>query len=335
MDAPKTLSQILRDAPGVPRVAFLYHYSSLDSSNLSRRVHVRKNMFDRARAMRVVYAYIQACLLHPALQLFASDGRKTRAVLKRFEDQRKSIVQTAKDDEKAAKSIDALERDLASSKERADVMIRRYNFIRTVKGMDKGIVARPPTVVNGLYYYQWDCGKTGAAKKSSELKAYDLVHFELGYKAFELAWQSPMTDGSSTFRQLGALLGGASPRETMTFTVQSSDTVLPPPPFAPARKDHKLAKPRPAVRQQPAGTQDLGTFSFCLTDHKPVCILGWSISCYWPDGGKSEPTIEVDHESHYIFSDRLSISVDNSRPTRWHCKVTFVIKSSYNFPDLL
>ncbi|KAJ7129164.1 hypothetical protein C8R44DRAFT_776063 [Mycena epipterygia] len=331
-DAPKTLSKVLKNAPGVPRVAFLYHYSSLDSCNLSLRVNVRKDMFIRADLMRGMYAYLQACLLHPALQQFYADCRRIRAVVKRFEDQRKAIVQTVKDDKKA-KDIDALQRDLASSKEKADVLISRYDFIRIVMDMDKGIVAHPPSLVDGLHFYRWDCGKTGATRKVTALKAYNLVSFApSGYKAFELEWQSPVTNGSSTLRQL---LGGPSPRENMTFTTQTSGDVLPPAPFPASPKGNKLLKLRPAGQPDYyEGTEDPGTFTFCLTDHRPVYILGWSLSCYWPEG-KSEPTIEVDHPSNHIFSDRLSISIDNSRSTRWHCKVTFVIKSSYNFPDLL
>jgi len=323
-DAPQTLSKVLKNAPGVPRIAFLYHYSSLDSCNLSRRVDVPKDMFDRARIMRSLYAYLQACLLHPALQEFPFDRRTIFAVLKHFEEQRKSVVE---DDNK--KKINALQRDLNSSKDKADALIRRYDFIRIVLDMDKDIVSHPPSVVNGLQFYRWDCGKTGAAKKLTALKAYNLVSFEPSYKAFELEWQSPVTDGSSTLRQL---LGGPSLRDTMSFNTQSSDTVLPPltPPSPKGLK--RLSKPR--LPEERPETEDPGTFTFCLKDHKPVYILGWSISCYWPEG-KAEPTIEVDHPTNHIFSDRLSISIDNSRSTRWHCKVTFVIKSSYNFPDLL
>ncbi|KAJ7462060.1 hypothetical protein FB451DRAFT_478327 [Mycena latifolia] len=303
--------------------------SSLDSCNLSRRVEVRKDMFAKARSMRDMYSYLQACLLHPALQEFSFDCRTIRAVLKRFEDQRKSIVQIVKDDKKA-KNVDALQKDLTSSKNKADVLIRRYDFIRIVTAMDKGIISHPPTLVNGLNLYRWDCGKTGATKKVTELKAYNLVSFQPDYKAFELEWQSPMTNGSSTLRKL---LGSPSPRETMSFSTQNSSDVPPHFPFTASPKGNKLLKPRPA-EQQLEGPDDPGTFTFILADHKPVYILGWSISCYWPEG-KTEPTLEVDHPSNYILSDRLSISVDNSRSTRWHCKVTFVIRSSYNFPDLL
>ncbi|KAJ6536752.1 hypothetical protein DFH09DRAFT_93187 [Mycena vulgaris] len=329
-EAPKTLAKVLMNAPGVRRVAFLYHYSSLDSCNLSRRVDVRKDVFNRARLMRDMYAHLQACLLHPALQEFYVDCRNIRAVLKRFEDQRKSVVHVGKN-EKTTKNIDTLQKDLTSSKSKADAHIRRYDFIHIVATMDKSIVSHPPALANGLQFHRWDCGKTGGTKQSTELKAYNLVSFEpAAYKAFEAEWYSPITDGSSTLRQL---LGGPSPRETMNFSIQSSADELPPSPFPPSPKGSKLLKLRPPT-QQAEGTDNQGTFNFTLGDHKPVYILGWSLSCYWPEG-KSEPTIEVNHPSNCIFSDRLSISVDNSRSTQWHCKVTFVIKSTYNFPDLL
>lgn len=287
---------------------------------------VPKDMFDRARIMRGLYAYLQAAVIHPALQEFHSDRRTILAALKRFEEQRKSVVQTGRDGNK--KNIDALQKDLYSSKNKADALIRRYDFTRLVLDMDKRIISHPPSLVNGMQLYRWDCGKTGAPKKLTELKAYNLVCFEPAYRAFELEWQSPVTDSSSTLPQW---LGGPSPRANMSFTTQSSHDVLPPLP-PPSPKSHRLWKPRPA--EQRSEPEDPGTFTFCLKDHKPVYILGWSVSCYWP-GGKPEPTIEVEHSTNHIFSDHLSISVDNSRSTRWHCKVTFVIKSSYNFPDLI
>ncbi|KAF8214163.1 hypothetical protein K438DRAFT_998688 [Mycena galopus ATCC 62051] len=281
-------------------------------------------MFERARAMRALYAYLQACLLHPALKEFHADRRDFLAVLQRFEEQRKSMI---KDENK--QEINGLQRDLNSKKDKADALIRRYNFIRIVLNMDKHIISYPPSLVNGLQFYRWDCGKTGdATKLKSKLEAYNLVCFEPSYRAFELEWQSPVTEGSSI---LPRLLGGTSPRENMIFHTQSSNDVLPPLP-PPSSKSHKLSKARPG-EQQPE-TEDPGAFTFCLTNHKPVYILGWSLSCYWPVG-KPEPTIEVDHPTNHIFSDRLSISIDNSRSTQWHCKVTFVIKSAYNFPDLL
>ncbi|KAJ6486443.1 hypothetical protein C8R47DRAFT_523013 [Mycena vitilis] len=284
-------------------------------------------MFDRARLMRGTYAYLQASLLHPALQEFPYNHRTINAVLKRFEDQRKSMVQIATDDQR--KKIDALQRDLTSSKDKADALIRRYDFIRIVSAMNKGIVSHPPTLVNGLHFYRWDCGKTGALKKVTELKEYNLVCFEPSYKAFELEWQSPVTDGAPALLNW---LGLPSARENMTFDTRNSANILPPLP-PPSSKGHKLSKVRHAERPS-GGPPNTDTFSFCLADHKPVYILGWSISCYWPEG-KAEPTIEVDHPSNHILSDRLSISVDTSRSTQWHCKVTFVIRSSNNFPDLL
>lgn len=82
---------------------------------------VPKDMFDRARIMRGLYAYLQAAVIHPALQEFHSDRRTILAALKRFEEQRKSVVQTGRDGNK--KNIDALQKDLYSSKNKADALI--------------------------------------------------------------------------------------------------------------------------------------------------------------------------------------------------------------------
>ncbi|KAF7352330.1 FHA domain-containing protein [Mycena venus] len=53
-DVPQTLSQLelRKNTPGVPRVAYLYHYSALRSCMLSRRMQVPWAMFDRARVLR-------------------------------------------------------------------------------------------------------------------------------------------------------------------------------------------------------------------------------------------------------------------------------------------
>ncbi|KAJ7044877.1 hypothetical protein C8F04DRAFT_1250124 [Mycena alexandri] len=328
-DAPQTLKNVLKNPRGIPRLAFLYHYSRLDSCKLSRRVDVPKDMFEKARAMRSLYTYIQASLLHPALQEFHWDRRTSTAVLKRFEDQQKFLLPTGKIDKKT-KDIDTLHRDLTTKKNKAHALIQRYDFIRLVVEMDKSIVAHQPTPVNGQQFYRWDCGKTGASKKLTELKAYNLVSFG-PYRAFELEWQSPVTDVSSALPQW---LGGSSPRATMTFTTRGSDDSFPPPPRPPTPPSRLFKSRSPAQERDGAGDSDSETFAFCLIDHQPVYILGWSMSCYWPEG-KSKPTIEVDAPSNHIFSDRLSISVDASRSTRWFCRVTFVLKSSYNFPDLL
>lgn len=307
--------------------------SCVDSCKLSPRVDVGKDMFDKASLMRGMHTYLRVCLQHPALKEFHSECARIRAALERFENQRASVLQIGKDDKKA-KDIDTLQRDLAKSKGTADALIRRYDLIRIVTRMDKGIDSRPPILVDGLYFYRWDCGKTGATKKLTELKAYNLVSFEPGaYKAFELEWQSPVTEGSSTLHNFKlSTFGGTTPREKITFQTQSSGEVLPrpPPPPSPSKKLLKLPPPG----QQPEA-KDPGVFDFRLTDHQPVYILGWTLSCYWPEGpGKSEPTIEVDHPTNHIFSDRFVVSVDNSRSARWHCKVIFVIQSAYNFPDL-
>ncbi|KAF7302235.1 FHA domain-containing protein [Mycena indigotica] len=312
--APQTLAKIIKNAPGVPRIAFLYHYSSVDSCPLSRRVEVQKAMFKKAQAMRNIYTYLQSCLLHPALQPFPSDNRKIRAVHKRFEEKRRTIIQLTQNDKRTAEDIESLEKELKALKEKADALITRYNFICQVTKMDKGIVAHPPTVVDGQSLYRWDCGKTGALQKLAELEAYNLICFERNYKAYELEWQSPMTDEPSALRQL---FKGVIPRETLSFTAQNTTNPLPP-------------SPLPKSKKLPKQDQDPGTFAFCLHNHKPILVLGWSVSCYWPDA-KTAPTIEVDHPANYIFADQLRVSIDCSRATRWWCKVTFVVKSSYDF----
>ncbi|KAF7332626.1 F-box domain-containing protein [Mycena kentingensis (nom. inval.)] len=266
-EAPKTLARLLKNAPGTPRTAYLYHYSSIRACKLSRRVEIHKDMFDKANAMRSIYAYLERCLLHPALQPFAFESRKIRAVRQRFKEQRAAIVHLVSDDKRTAKDIKELEKELKQWKEKADALITRYNFISAVTRMDKGIVEHPPVPVDGQLFYRWDCGKTGALKKLSELKAYNLIQFENNYKAFELEWQTPMTDKPSLWHKI---LKDEVPRQTLSFTAQAAANALPPSPFSSSPKP-KLHKPRPENLAPP---EDAGTFAYLLTNHKQIMVLG-------------------------------------------------------------
>ncbi|KAJ7044875.1 hypothetical protein C8F04DRAFT_914599, partial [Mycena alexandri] len=230
---------------------------------------------------------------------------------------RKYLVQMATDDEKA-KRIDALQRDLCSSKNTAECLIQRYDFIRTVMDDTEIITHAPvPLPFDDLELHRWECGKTGGTKKGGgpQTKSSDLVCFGGSHEAFESEWPSPSIPGSRLGRKL---------RGNMTFSTRYDHDV----PVRPPERQPKF------WRSSPEPPTDGTAFDYCLANHEPIYILGWHISCYWPRNS-GRPTIQVpDHSLNHILSNQLTISVDKSKPTRWHCKVTWVTQSSHNFPQL-
>ncbi|KAK7446310.1 hypothetical protein VKT23_014516 [Stygiomarasmius scandens] len=332
--AKEELTGLIEKAPGVPRIAILYHYSRFKNCQLSTRLNVRRDMFDKAHAMRGIYAYLQACLLHPALKMFPWNSRSIRSACSRFEAQRRNLVQILTDDQKNKsyfKKTEPLYKELDGAKAKADSLIRRFDLINVVKDMNKEIRCRS-FAENGAHRYLWACGKTGGRKKV-ELKEYNLVSFDSeGYKAYELEWTTPKTKKSGT----GALLQvlGSHPIQTLTFHTRSSSD---PVPLLLAHSLSNTSKLRKAPVSPATGKEkDLSaTFQYCLMNHEPILILGWSLSCYWPDK-KKEPVLELnDDPNNFILSDHLDFSVDASEAIHWHCTVTFVIKSAHNFPGLL
>ncbi|KAJ7167716.1 hypothetical protein C8R46DRAFT_255617 [Mycena filopes] len=296
---------------GVERIAFLNHYSTL-RRNLSRRLHVSGEMFHRAHVMRDAYAYLRMCRLHPALQEFYSDRRALDEVLKDFEKHRKDLVQMTQDEQRT-RTIDALHQNLHSSKNTVETYIQRYDFMSTVTNMDKRIIAHDPTVIDGSdLRYRWECGKTGGVKKGGEPESPSVVCFG-GHDAFEITWKSPWAPGHRIRRE----------RVDMTFSTRYDHDI----PVRPPNPNLKSKKP-------PVEAIHPGAYDYHLANQGPVFILGWQLSCSWPRN-RGKPTIKAGHPLNHILSDQLRISVDISRATQWECKVTYVEKSSHDFPQLM
>ncbi|THV03102.1 hypothetical protein K435DRAFT_962632 [Dendrothele bispora CBS 962.96] len=308
-NAKDELARLIEKAPGVPRVAYLYHYSGLKSCHLSPRLNVLKDMFEKAHTMRQIYSYLQACLLHPAFKTFFWRSRSIHSALTNFEKKRRNLVPIMKDGDNTRDfrtKFDPLYKELNAANEKAYTLIRRFNFINLVKDMNKDIEGR---------------------EKFSKLQEYKLVSFDSeNYKAYELKWESPLTSGT------GALLRAFGPPPRQVISFQTKADRAPPLVNTPDPSPSRLHKNPPAsVANQ---EKESATFNYCLENHEPVLILGWSIWCYWPEKRK-EPALEVNGSDNCILLDHLELSVDDSVATRWHCTVTFVIKSAHNFPGLL
>ncbi|KAF7352331.1 FHA domain-containing protein [Mycena venus] len=360
-NAPQILSEIVENThEGFPRTAILKHYSTLLTlHHLSRRIdHIPSLTFERARVMRHTYAYLRdCCLLHPALDGFRHDLRAIREVLERFRKLERYLVLAANGSEKA-KDVDALMQDLHSRKKRADMLIERYDFIRKIMEMDTRILRAPTNYDKTMPYYRWHCGKTDEVMdnespsrkqtidESSELaKSNPFLDKSFGqcHEVFQFRWTTPETTGGSII---------SSPPKNITFSTRR-DTLPPLPPLKKRslqtyrdavgwlRRTRRIPE-QPSINGkteallntpgQPNGIATDLTFHPCLSNHKPVYILGWTLSCYWPVQG-TVPDIRVKHRS--ILSDRLTISVPNTRPAQWHCTVFYVRQSEYNFSDLL
>ena len=70
-----------------------------------------------------------------------------------------------------------------------------------------------------------------------------------------------------------------------------------------------------------------------LLDGGKIFILGWTLSCRrW--GGRKSPEIHVKEANNGILAEHLTITLPKSKG-EWHCKVLFVLRNDYDFPDLI
>ncbi|KAJ7886707.1 hypothetical protein B0H13DRAFT_895614 [Mycena leptocephala] len=248
-----------------------------------------------------------------------------------------------------AKEVDALSHDLLSQKKRADELIERYDFIRNIMNMPKTIISGSPP------HCRWRCGKTGgtmeehepASEYMSEANKDGLNWMQTGgttndrgstsrpvldksfgqsHEIFRVQWTTPQTSRGSIFL--------SSPRQNITFCTREDMPGPSPPPGD--KRTSSFSRNPGQHRNETAerGTVQPNTFDLCLPNHKPAYVVGWSISCHWPGTGSTMPSMDVDHPSKYILSDRLTIPLDRSRSAQWQCTVFYVKQSEYNFPDL-
>ncbi|KAJ6515351.1 hypothetical protein C8R45DRAFT_206627 [Mycena sanguinolenta] len=334
-DAPGTFSEILKATAGhgFPRTAILKHYSTIPSlSHLSRCLSISPLSFETARAMRNMFVHLQDRRLHPALKEFPHDRDAIDEVLENFKKLQKHIVHAGND--RKEKSVESLNRDLQSRKKRTDMLIERYGFIRTIMDTNPRIISHFPDHVNDRYLYRWQCGKTYGTEKdldteSNATSTAPILDTSFGkcHEIFRFQWTTPETNPT---------ILSHSPQE-VTFSTSHGNR----PPFPQQKpKSHSFWRRRTKADAEQLSqneaiqlTKSKTTFYYCMPNQKPVYILGWSLSCYWPKRDPM-PRIDVEHRSKHILSDRLTISVDNACPTEWHCTVFYVEQSEYNFSDL-
>ncbi|KAE9404710.1 hypothetical protein BT96DRAFT_916600 [Gymnopus androsaceus JB14] len=264
--------------------------------------------------MRDIYFELLTYLFHPALQSdsYTKDAERVSSVTRSFEQKRKNLIRNLNLDRKVKRLEDTeIYAELSQAKDKAEALMRRYEFIRGVKNMSREWSCLNPAGVGGSdtkQYFVWECGKVGG-KFKKKMAQYNLVSFGAGFEAYEAEWESPVTTLPSPLRKA---FWRPRPPPHMNFVRSDSD---------------------PELDTSTGG----GSYNFRLTGGK-VYVIGWKLSCVWDGVSRKPETAPVIHlddgDDNFILSDRFSVRLDTSRPTSWHCWVTFVFQSSYRFPDL-
>ncbi|KAL0575371.1 hypothetical protein V5O48_006602 [Marasmius crinis-equi] len=320
----QSLAKSTRKAAGTPLVAVLNHYSTLHTTIPRRIEGIHSTVFTRAREMRELYTHLQAFLIHPALRTFEGDRTKINKALKTFEAARRTFLLQQLNKTKSDKEYEEIYKELKNLKDRSFTLDSRYEFIRSVKNMDRSI-RKLPSGNSGTF--RWVCGKTGG-KVKEVAGGCQVVSFGPGYKAYEVTWTSPMTNVSKT-ELLFQKFGKTGAEQHVEFKVLPRADV-PNPPEIPKSKKHGLFAV-PYNDAEGSGSQERFTFQMVGS---PVFIIGWTLLCEREGGSQNEPLIQLQDEQNCILSDHLSIRLDTSRPAKWTSQVTFVYQISYDFPDL-
>ncbi|KIK53474.1 hypothetical protein GYMLUDRAFT_937449 [Collybiopsis luxurians FD-317 M1] len=321
-DALAALPKLLANPKGTPRIGILYHYSSLINCNLPRRVTVHRDVFAKIHEMRDMYLDLQTYLEHPALQsdAYAIRVKSIRSAIAAFQTQRKNLVRKLTLEKKVQDTDIYVQ--MVEAKLKADGMMKCYDFIAGVKGMDK---ARKRSVKpgpggtgvkeNNRNTFVWECGKVGG-KFKKKLANYNQVVFGAGFEAYELEWESPLTTPPNPLKKM---IGKVGYPEHMNLV----------------RIDPEEMGGKKGRVPEEGEEVDGGFFNFRLAGGR-MFVVGWILSCVWDGKPDPGPVIELDDEgdNNFILSDRFTVKLDTSRPTRWKCKVTFVFQAHHQFPDL-
>ncbi|KAF8829952.1 hypothetical protein HHX47_DHR2000189 [Lentinula edodes] len=314
-DALAALPKIMKDPKGTPRIGILYHYSTLKHCKLPRSVTVHSDVFAKIHEMRELYFDLQTYLEHPAFQseFYTRDAERVRSAIRAFDKKRKNLVRNLKLDRKQKRLQDTeLYAQIAEAKIKAEALMRRHEFIAGVKALSRKAPRSSNLGTKDSLSFFWECGKTGGRVKK-KMRYYTEVTFGPGFDAYEAEWESPLVTPLNPFMK--KFIRSEHP-EQMNFVRIDPEEV-----------DGKKG------RLEEEG-DDREFFNFRLAGGK-VYVIGWTLSCVWDGKAEPGPVIQLDDgESNFILSDRFSVKLDTSRPGRWHCKVTFVFQSSYNFPDL-
>ncbi|KAL4255788.1 hypothetical protein AB1N83_012755, partial [Pleurotus pulmonarius] len=283
--------EILKGLPaptGSPTLALLRHYSLLDSCKLPMEVNVDPAVFRHLQKMRVLYAQLQAAMLHPGVAGSYDEYHVSQATSE-FEEQRANLAQ---DSPEAMEKQNSVLKMLQDAKEAADARVKRWLLVEEVREMDKKIRCLGPDNQR----YKWECGSLG--KSEAATSGMKFVRMKGGQEAREIDWTTPKTAGS----KLGSLIGTPT-FQRMKFWSENMKSVIP---------GHEAVV-----------HTDVPKFSQSITETKFI-VLGWSLSCIWK--GKTTPKVSAQLSNNCILQDEFEVCVDASVPTEWHCRVTFIEK---------
>ncbi|KAJ3965853.1 hypothetical protein EV361DRAFT_617252 [Lentinula raphanica] len=312
-DALAALSNILTDPKGTPRYGILYHYSSLDRCKLPRTVTVQSDVFSKIHELRDAYQDLQMYLKHPALQTehYTWDVNAVRSAIRAFENKRKNLVRNLKLEPRPKRLQDTeLYTQVLDAKIKAETLIRRHEFIAGVKGMSRKVSRSSNLGTKGSLIFSWECGKVGGRLKK-KWRNYSEVTFGPGYDANEVEWETPLVNPLNPV--VKKLFQPEYP-DQMNFILIDPDEVN-------GKKCRRL------------GEGEDKFFNYRLSGYK-VYVIGWTLSCTWDGKAEPGPVIQLDDGDNFILSDRFSVRLDTSRRTSWHCRVTYVLQSRNQFPDL-
>ncbi|KIK62777.1 hypothetical protein GYMLUDRAFT_72518 [Collybiopsis luxurians FD-317 M1] len=320
-DAQAALPKLLANPKGTTRSGILYHYSSLMNCSLPRRITVHQDVFAKIHKMRDICLDLQTYLEHPALQsdAYTTSVKSIRSAITAFQTQRKNLVRKLTLEKKIQHADIYVQ--MVEAKLKADGMMKCYDFIAAVKGMDRAWKksVKPGPAGAGAketqrHTFIWECGKVGG-KFKKKLANYNQVVFGAGFEAYELGWESPLTTPPNPLKKM---LGKAGYPEHMNLVQMD--------PVEVSGKKGRVVKEGEEV--------DGGFFNFQLAGGK-IYVVGWTLSCVWDGKPDPGPVIELDDgDNNLILSDQFTVKLDMSRPTRWKCKVTFVFQAHHQFPDL-
>ncbi|KAF4584961.1 hypothetical protein EYR40_001787 [Pleurotus pulmonarius] len=251
-------------------------------------VNVDPAVFRHLQKMRVLYAQLQAAMLHPGV-VGSYDEYHVSQATSEFEEQRANLAQ---DSPEAMEKQNSVLKMLQDAKEAADARVKRWLLVEEVREMDKKIRCFGPDNQR----YKWECGSLG--KSEAATSGMKFVRMKGGQEAREIDWTTPKTAGS----KLGSLIGTPT-FQRMKFWSENMKSVIP---------GHE------AVIHT-----DVPKFSQSITETKFI-VLGWSLSCIWK--GKTTPKVSAQLTNNCILEDEFEVCVDASVPTEWHCRVTFIEK---------
>lgn len=266
-----------------------------------------KDSIDELSEMHTLYTTLSEDLLHPLFQTV--DHKDLKENISKMEEYR-----SANPEHRVRKGMLS---KLEKVKNWTDRLTKQYEIIcrLRVEGLKSPNLERPsPNTTRGKW--RWRYGSMGKPQRDQpERQLYKTkVVFPGGegsiaarrINAVECHWWTPETE----LKLSEKLLSLGRPSETIYFKQE----------FETSYYGRRGPPPKPTPPSPYGMIIERGP-----TKH---VIVGWTLSCEW--NGKKAPAITVISKDNGIFGDELSVEVDSS--VSWHCKVTLIEESDYNFP---